>query len=65
MTRLGDIWELLVPTIGDSRWFKVMTSLRFKLPDYNCYGYILMCEPVFVVNIMHRNILLEMEAKLF
>ena len=24
-----------------------------------------MCEPVFVVNIMHRNILLEREAKLF
>ena len=24
-----------------------------------------MCEPVFVVNIMHRNILLEMEATLF
>ena len=24
-----------------------------------------MCEPVFVVNIMHRNILLEMEAKFF
>ena len=23
-----------------------------------------MCEPVYVVNIMHRNILLEMEAKL-
>ena len=22
-----------------------------------------MCEPVFVVNIMHRNILLEMEVK--
>ena len=26
---------------------------------------ILMCEHVFVVNIMHRNIILEMEAKLF
>ena len=24
-----------------------------------------MCESVFVVNIMHRNILLEMEAKIF
>ena len=24
-----------------------------------------MCEHVFVVNIIHRNILLEMEAKLF
>ena len=24
-----------------------------------------MCEPVFVVNIMHRNILLEVEATLF
>ena len=25
-------------TVGDSRWFKVMISLRFKLPDYNYYG---------------------------
>ena len=24
-----------------------------------------MCEHVFVINIMHRNIILEMEAKLF
>ena len=57
--------ELPVPTVGDSRWFKVMINLRFKLPDYNYYGIFLMCEHVFVVNIMHRNIILEMEAKLF
>ena len=30
--------ELPGPTAGDSRWIKVMISLRFKLPDYNCYG---------------------------
>ena len=59
--------ELPVHTVCDSRRFKVMISLRFKLPDYNCYGYGLNfnVEHVFGVNIMHRNILLEMEAKLY
>ena len=32
-TRLGDIWEATaVPAVGDSRWFKVLISLGFKLP---------------------------------
>ena len=32
------IFEELLPTVGDCRWSKVMISLRFKRPDYNCYG---------------------------
>ena len=56
--------ELPVHTVCDSRRFKVMISLRFKLPDYNL-RIIINVEHVFGVNIMHRNILLEMEAKLF